>query len=86
MWKTFYYKENISAFFEFHLKPLAQKVKSYIKDTNDFLKRGESYIVQFTPHLLHILCWKYFYECFMDKNLLHISLTKFNKLSTMTQY
>ena len=34
-----YYKENISAFLEFHLKPLAQKVKSYIKDTNDFLKK-----------------------------------------------
>ena len=32
-----YYTENISAFLEFHLKPLAQKVKSYIKDTNDFL-------------------------------------------------
>ena len=33
-----YYTENISAFLEFHLKPLAQKVKSYIKDTNDFLR------------------------------------------------
>ena len=32
-----YYTENISAFLEFHLKPLAQKVKSYIKDTNDLL-------------------------------------------------
>ena len=32
-----YYTENISAFLEFHLKPLAQKVKSCIKDTNDFL-------------------------------------------------
>ena len=27
------------------------------------------------------MCWKYFDECFMDKNLLHISLTKFNKLN-----
>ena len=34
-----YYTENISAFLEFHLKPLAQKVKSYIKDTNDFLRK-----------------------------------------------
>ena len=33
-----YYKENISAFLEFHLKPLPQKVKSYIKDTIDFLR------------------------------------------------
>ena len=34
-----YYTENISSFIEYHLKPLAQKVKSYIKDTNDFLKK-----------------------------------------------
>ena len=32
----------ISAFLEFHLKPLAQKVKSYIKDTNDFLRKTAS--------------------------------------------
>ena len=32
-------KKNISAFLEFHLKTLAQKVKSYIKDTNDFLRK-----------------------------------------------
>ena len=31
-----YYTEKISAFVEFHLKPLVQKVKSQIKDTNDF--------------------------------------------------
>ena len=31
----------------------------------------------FTPHFM---CWIYFDENFMDKNLLHISLTKFNKL------
>ena len=29
----------------------------------------------------HFMCWKYFDECWMDKNLLHISLTKFNKLN-----
>ena len=34
-----YYTENISSFIDFHLKPLAQKVKSYIKDTNDFLRK-----------------------------------------------
>ena len=27
------------AFLEYHLKPIAQKVKSYIKDTNDFLRK-----------------------------------------------
>ena len=34
-----YYTENISAFFDFHLQPLAQAVKSYIKDTNEFLNK-----------------------------------------------
>ena len=34
-----YYAENISAFLEYHLKPISQKVKSYIKDTNDFLRK-----------------------------------------------
>ena len=37
-----YYTENISAFLVFHLKPLAQAVKSYIKDTNDFLNKLRS--------------------------------------------
>ena len=34
-----YFTENISSFLDFHLKPLAQTVKSYIQDTNDFLKK-----------------------------------------------
>ena len=34
-----YCTENISAFLEYHLKPISQKVKSYIKDTNDFLRK-----------------------------------------------
>ena len=34
-----YFTENISTFLDFHLEPLAQKVKSYIQDTNDFLKK-----------------------------------------------
>ena len=34
-----YYTENISAFLDFHLQPLAQAVKSYIKDSNDFLNK-----------------------------------------------
>ena len=37
-----YYTENISFFLEFHLQPLAREVKSYIKDTNDFLKKLRS--------------------------------------------
>ena len=34
-----YYTENISSFLDHHLQPLAQAVKSYIKDTNQFLKK-----------------------------------------------
>ena len=32
-------KANISAFLGYHLKRLSQKVKSFIKDTNDFLNK-----------------------------------------------
>ena len=28
---------------------------------------------------LHFMCWKYFNECFMDKNTLHMSLTNLTK-------
>ena len=34
-----FYTENISSFLDYHLQPLAQKVKSYIKDTNHFLNK-----------------------------------------------
>ena len=34
-----FYTENISAFLDFHLKPITAKVKSYIKDTKDFLRK-----------------------------------------------
>ena len=34
-----YYTENIFSFVDYHLQPLAQKVKSYIMDTNHFLNR-----------------------------------------------
>ena len=37
-----YYTENISSFLGYHLQPLAQKVKSHIKDTNHFLNRLRS--------------------------------------------
>ena len=40
--KCGYYTENISSFLDFHLQPLARQVKSYIKDTNDFLKKLRS--------------------------------------------
>ena len=34
-----FYIENISAFLDHQLKPIAMQVTSYIKDTNDFLKK-----------------------------------------------
>ena len=34
-----FYTENISSFLDFHLQPLAQKLKSFIKDTNHFLRK-----------------------------------------------
>ena len=34
-----FYTENISSFIECHFKPLAQNVKSYIRNTNDFLSK-----------------------------------------------
>ena len=37
-----FYTENISAFLDFHLQPLTREVKSYIKDTNAFLKKLRS--------------------------------------------
>ena len=37
-----YYTENISVILDIHLQPLAQAVKSYIKDTKDFLNKLRS--------------------------------------------
>ena len=34
-----FYTENISSFIEYHLNPLAQNVKPYIRETNDFLSK-----------------------------------------------
>ena len=34
-----FYAENISSLLDFYLQPLSQKVKSYIKDTNHFLRK-----------------------------------------------
>ena len=39
IWNCRYYTENISSFLDFYLQPIAKKVKSYITDTNDFLKK-----------------------------------------------
>ena len=37
------YTKNISSFLDHHLQSLAQAVKSYIKGTNEFLKKLHSY-------------------------------------------
>ena len=37
-----YYTENISPFLDHHLQPLDQSVTSYIKDTDEFLKKCHS--------------------------------------------
>ena len=34
-----FHTERVSSFIDYHLQPLAQNVKSYIKDTNDFLNK-----------------------------------------------
>ena len=46
-----YYTQKIPAFLGFHLKPLAQAVKLYIKETNEFLNKLRS-----LPKLPDILC------------------------------
>ena len=61
-----FFTENISAFLEYHLKSLLQKVKSFIKDTSDFLKKLNELrdlpddfilctidVVGFYPNILH---------------------------------
>ena len=37
-----FYTENISAFLDHHLQPLAKAVRSFVKDTNDFLCKLQS--------------------------------------------
>ena len=39
-----YFTENSSSFLDFHLKQLAQKVKSYIQDTSVFLKKIANFL------------------------------------------
>ena len=38
-----FYAENISVFLDFPLEPIAAKVKLYIKDTNDFLRKLQNF-------------------------------------------
>ena len=50
-----YFTENISSFLDFHLQLLAQEVKCYIKDTNDFLKKLRS-----LPNLPDVLFYVFY--------------------------
>ena len=34
-----YFTENISAFVDYHLQPLSKQVRSFVKDTNYFLRK-----------------------------------------------
>ena len=50
------YTENIFSSLDFYLQPFAKKVKSYIKDTNDFLKKLRS--ISNLPNNI-LLCARY---------------------------
>ena len=43
----------MSAFLKYHLKPIAQKIKLYVKQTNDFLPKLDA--LPFLPEVI-ILC------------------------------
>ena len=43
-----------------------------------------SYCSYFFTNFSLVMCWKYLDECFIDKNLLYIPLTKFSKLNKIT--
>ena len=38
-----FYTENISSFLDHHLQPIAQKVNSFIKDTNNFFTENKKF-------------------------------------------
>ena len=53
-----FYTENISSFLDHYLQPIAQKINSFIKDTNNFLRKIEVWInfwKELVPALLMLL-------------------------------
>ena len=68
-----YYTENISLFLDHHLQPLAQAVKSYIKDTNKFLRK-----LRFLPKLPDGIIL-----CTMDVEGLHPNMPRGEGLSAL---
>ena len=54
-----FYTENISSFLDHHLQPLAQRVKSYINDTNYFLSKIKKdwKVTRGSNSLYYGCCW-----------------------------
>ena len=91
-----FYTENISSFLDYHLQPLTKKVKSYIKDTNQFLnkiKKLESLpdgvilctidVVGFYPNIPHgesLVSLRRFFETRDNKQISSDTLTELAKV------
>ena len=91
-----FYTENISSFFHFHLQPLAQKVKSYIKDTNHFMRKIKELgqlpertifctiaVVGLYPNIPHdegLAFLKHFLDSRVDKQVATDTLIEFTEL------
>ena len=92
-----FYTENISPLLDFHLQPLAQKVKSYIKDINHFLRiikelgqlpEGTNLctidVVGLYPNILHdeeLTFLRDFLDSRVDKQVTTDTLTELAKLA-----
>ena len=50
-----YCTKNMSGFLEYDLKPVAEKIKSYIKDTNGFLRKLDALPVTWRKNFLNIV-------------------------------
>ena len=93
-----YYTENISSFLDYHLQPLAQKVKSYIKHTNHFLSKLKSLgklpqgailctidVVGLYPNILHskgLTSLRRFLELTDNKQISSDTLTELAEIMT----
>ena len=69
-----FYTENISTFLDFHLKPLSKQVKSFVKDTNDFLKK------LFVIYLMIFCCVQWTWLVFIRAFHIRMDLKRFTLL------